>query len=115
MARHGKVRVALDVVGEVRDLAVSEELGEDDGFHVIASASSVPGGAVSQPVVGEVRVVGLIRAAHDNLLPPSASRPLALARLDHERHRDVRPSSTGEHRRRLEKLIKPNLADEETR
>jgi hypothetical protein len=79
-----QVRVGLHVVGEVRHLPVPEELGQDHVAHRHGQRPVGPGIA-GQPVVGELGVVGVVRADHHHLLAP-------VTRLDHE----VRVRSTGD-------------------
>ena len=67
--QEGKVGVGLHVVGEVGHLPVAEELGQD---HVAHRHRQRPVGPRRgrQPVIGELGVVGEVRADHHDLLAP---------------------------------------------
>jgi len=67
-----QVRVAGDVLGEVRDLAVDEELLEDDVAHRHGQGA-VCARSGGQPLVGELDVVGVVRCHRDDLLSAVAS------------------------------------------
>ncbi len=71
----GQVGVALGVVGEVRRLAVDEELPEDHVAHRHGERR-VGAGPGRQPLVGELHVVGVVGSDGDHLLA-------AVARLGH--------------------------------
>ena len=87
--QEGKVGVGLHVIGEVGHLPVPEELGQD---HVAHRHRQCRVGArrAGQPVVGELGVIGEVRADHHDLLAP-------VSRLGHEMRvrgagdRQVRP------------------------
>jgi len=70
--QEGQIRVARDVLREVRDLAVDEELLEDDVTHGHGQGcvGARPG---REPLVGELDVVGIVRRHRDDLLSAVAS------------------------------------------
>ena len=66
---HREVGVLAGVLLEVRDLAVNVELLEDYVAHR-HSEGAVGAGLDRQPVIGELGVVGVVRAHDDRLLAP---------------------------------------------
>ena len=85
----GKVGVLLHVLDEAGDLSVDEELLEEHVSHRHPECA-VGTGVGAEPLVGELGVVGVVGADHDDLLA-------AVPRLGHEvgvrrpGDRDVRP------------------------
>ena len=67
--QEGKVGVGLHVIGEVGHLPVPEELGQDHVAHRHRQRG-VGAGRAGQPVVGELGVIGEVRADHHDLLAP---------------------------------------------